>query len=322
MGRTVANDQDVIAAVIKAYGENSPRSLQSAAGILGASDIGFCRQKAVLMTRGVPQSDSSDISAAQMGIAIHDYLGEALAWGFPTWIVDRPSLRIGKVTARFPSGYEVSGTPDALDPDNNRVIDVKTKDGLEVVKRMGPSMSHRYQRHIYGMGAIDAGYLDPDWPMIVANLYIDRAGNDEPLLLEEEFDPTLTDEIDQWIGDVTYAVKTGEDASRDVPAPVCERICEFFTVCRGGALPDSVGGMPIEDDELLEAVLMYVQGRDMAKEGERLKKQANSLLRDINGIANVDGNRFQVRWTHVNSSTVEAYERAPYSRLDVRAVRG
>ena len=66
-----------LTAILKAYGESSDRTQQSEAGILGPSNLGFCRQQAVLMTRGVPQSDSTRILPAQIGTAIHSYLADA-----------------------------------------------------------------------------------------------------------------------------------------------------------------------------------------------------------------------------------------------------
>lgn len=302
----------LIAAAIKAYGQASARSIQSAQGIIGPSDLGFCRQKAALMTRGVEQSDSKSIAAAQVGTAVHTYVGGALRQFFPNWIVDDR-----KVKATFPSGVEVSGTPDIIAPDWNALIDTKTVDGFSWVRREGTSLNHRYQRHTYALGAIQEGLLDDSKPVLVGNLYIDRSGKEpEPLLIIEEFDPTLTDEIDSWIQDVIYAVKQNEDASRDIPAAVCEKICEYFTVCRGG-LETHEGGVVIEDHDTRAAIRMYVEGRDMAKEGEALKRAASNMLVGINGS---DG-EWQVRWVSVAPTTVQAFDKQGFDRLDVRKVR-
>ena len=43
----------LISSALKMYMDESPRSVQASEGILGPSDIGFCRQKAALMTKGV-----------------------------------------------------------------------------------------------------------------------------------------------------------------------------------------------------------------------------------------------------------------------------
>ena len=303
----------ILAATIKAFGENSERSQQSRDGIIGPSDLGFCRNKAALMIRGVEQSDSSNIAAAQVGTAVHSYVAEAFkTFGPKTWIVDNR-----KVTATFPSGVEVTGTPDLILPDYNAIIDVKTVDGFSWIKREGVSQNHKWQRHTYAMGAIAAGLLDDSKTVWVGNYFIDRSGKEpEPMFLIEEMDPTLTNEIDSWIGDVTYAVKNGEEAMRDIPAPVCERICSYFTECRGG-LPVNDGQDVIEDDDLKAAIRMYVEARDLEKDAGKMKREAQARLYGVNGT---DG-EWQVRWTHINPSTVDSFEKAAYERMDVRKIR-
>jgi len=307
----------LLAACIKAYGEGSERSMQSVEGRLGPSDIGFCRQKALLMLKGTDQSDSTSIAAAQVGTAIHAYVAEALRQFFPNWIVDAQ-----RVTAVLPSGVEISGTPDIIAPDYNAIIDVKTVDGFSWVRREGTSQNHKFQRHLYAIGAMQAGLLDSGKTVYVGNLYIDRSGKEEePYFVIEEFDITLTDEIDSWIGDVMYAAKNGEDASRDIPAPVCEKICSFYSECRGG-LPTLEGGESIEDADRVAALRLYIEARDLEKQAASDKRAAQAILYGTNGTADIDGTMFQIRWTHINASTVEAFEKAPYDRMDVRKVKG
>lgn len=302
----------VLAADIRDYGVNSPRSQQSRDGILGPSDLGFCRQKAVLTTRGVPDTDEQSIAAAQIGTAVHEYVAKAFKARHPEWIIDDH-----KVTATFPSGATISGTPDIVAPEWNAIIDVKTVDGFAWVKREGTSQNHKYQRHAYALGAIQEGLLDGNRPVYVGNLYIDRSGKEpEPYFLIEEFDPTLTDEIDSWIQDVIYAVKNGEDAQRDIPAAICERICSKFTACRG-ELETYEGGEFIEDPTLVSAIDMYVEARDLSKQADQMKKEAQTLLYGVNGRTE----HYQVRWVDVAPTTVESFEKVGYSRMDVRKVR-
>ena len=124
-----------------------------------------------------------------------------------------------------------------------------------------------------------------------------------------------------WLDDVIYAVQMQEDASRDIPAPICERICEFYTVCRGG-LPVEEGGEIIADEQRLAAIRMFDEGRSLEKMGAQMKKEAGAVLIDSNGIATIDGVRWQVRNTYVNPTTVQAFEKAGYNRLDVRKMKG
>lgn len=293
----------------------SPRTAQSREGILGPSDIGFCRQKAVLVTRQVQPTDEVSHWAAIVGTAIHNYVETAFKKSHPDWILG--SIDKVRVSATLPSGAVISGTPDIVIPSRNMVLDIKTVDGFEWTTRNGPSSSHKYQRHLYALGLIEAGILDGSKPVLVGNLYYDRSGKQKtPLLYVDEMDNALTEVIDSWIGDVIYAVRNGEDSARDVAAVVCQQICELFTACRG-SLPTSDTPEPITDEFLLSAIDMYVDGRDMEKKGSQMKKEASTLLKDVNGSSG----KHQVRWVQVNASFIEGYERAASSRLDVRKIK-
>ena len=306
--------QGLVSNALRSYMDGSSRSKQAADGILGPSDIGFCRQKASLMTRGIAATDSPPKWAAAVGTALHNYIEAAIKEAHPDWLVG--SIDGIRVTATLPSGAEISGHPDIVVKSANAVLDIKTVDGFQWVKREGTSLQHKYQRHLYAMGLIQAGILDGAKPVLVGNIYFDRSGKEpEPLVLVEDMDPTLTNEIDSWVQDVIYSVNHGEDASRDVPAAVCERICSHFTVCRGSL--ETQEGEFIDNPELLSAVDMYVQGRDMKKEGEAMQKAAQALLDGVNGSTGT----YQVRWVDVQPTTVESFEKAGYRRMDVRKVR-
>lgn len=304
-----------IDAALVAYMDNSPRSLQADEGRLGPSDIGFCRQKAALMVKGVEPTDSTPKWAAAVGTAVHNYVEAAIKEMFPDWLVG--SIDKVRVTATLPSGAEISGHPDVVIPSENTVLDIKTVDGFQWIKREGTSQNHKYQRHLYAMGLLQDGVLDKSKPVYVGNIYFDRSGKEPtPLVLVSEMDPTLTMEIDSWVGDVIYAVTHGEDASRDIPAAVCERICSHFTACRG-ALEIYEGGEPITDPELVAAVDMYTEARGMEKTAKQMKDEASARLAGVNGSTG----SWQVRWVEVQPTRVEAVERAGYSRLDIRKAR-
>lgn len=301
----------IIGTAIKAKSDTTPRTLQGHNGHVGPSDLGFCRQKVVLMSKGVPQSDSKSAWAANVGTAVHEWVGDALHTAFPTWVIETRRL-----TATFPNGSEVSGMPDVVIPEWNMVLDLKTVDGYEKIKRFGTSLNHRMQRHTYALGAIQAGLLDGSQTVYVGNAYLDRSGEErEPYVVVEEFDPGFTDEVSAWIDDVIYAVAHDEDASRDIAAPICERICEFYTVCRGG-LPMSEPSL-ITDDATKQAIRLYVEGRDLEKKARQMKDQAKTELVGVNGS---DG-EWTVRWTKKNGVEVPGYYREPSESLDVRRSR-
>ena len=306
--------QTLISDALRQHMDGSARSIQASDGILGPSDIGFCRNKAALMTKGVPATDTPPKWAAAVGTAIHNYVEAAIKEAHPDWLVG--SIDNVSVTATLPSGAEISGHPDIVVPSANAVLDIKTVDGFEWIKREGTSKQHKYQRHLYALGLIQSKLLDGNKPVLVGNIYFDRSGKQpDPLVIVEDMDPTLTDEIDSWIQDVIYAVKNNEDASRDVPAAVCERICAHFTACRGEL--ETYDGEFIEDPELLSAVDMYVQAREAKKEAEAMQKAAQAILNGVNGSTGT----YQVRWVDVQPTTVESFEKAGYRRMDIRKVR-
>jgi hypothetical protein len=97
---------------------------------------------------------------------------------------------------------------------------------------------------------------------------------------------------------------------------VCEKVCEFFTACRG-ALP-ARDGEPITDPSLVDAIHAYDEGRKLERRGAQMKRDAAAVLTGINGS---DG-QFQVRWVTIAGSEVPGYYRAESTRIDVRKVRG
>lgn len=312
--------KELLLHAVNEFHVNSSRTKQARSGILGPSDIGFCRQKAALVTKQTQPTDSPPtLWSAYVGTAIHAALEAAIKAAYPDWLCG--SIDNITTTATLPSGAKISGHPDLVVPSANAVLDIKTVDGFEWIRRSGTSQSHKYQRHLYALGLIQDGILDDTKPItkpvLVGNLYFDRSGKEaEPLVLVEDMDPLLTNEIDSWVTDVTYAVTHGEDASRDVAPAVCEKICEFFTVCRG-SLEVRDGQERITDPDLVNAIDMYVDGRDMEKRGLAMKKQAAAMLSGINGSTE----QYQIRWVHVNATTVPSSERSAYDRLDIVRAR-
>jgi hypothetical protein len=304
----------LIGAALRRADESRPRSAQKAAGILGPSDMGFCRERARLVAKGTAPSDVTNGWASMLGNVIGTMVEDAIADTFPDWILgNKQGIR---VTATLRNGAEISGTPDLIVPEWNAVLDIKTKDGFAMVKREPWSDSYRFQTWCYVRGAVEAGVLDGTAPLYQGLIFVDRSGKiADPYVVVQELDPQIEDEINLWVEDVIYALTHDEPASLDVAAPVCEQICEFFTVCRG-ALPMREADQ-ITDPAMVDAVRAYVEGRDMTKEGARLKEEATELLAGVNGTTG----EYDVRWVKVGSSFIPAREREGYLRLDVRKTR-
>jgi len=301
---------DMILEDLNATDSAAPRSQQARSGRLGPSDIGFCRQKAVLVTNQTPPTNTPPKYSAMWGTAIHNYTEAVLKQRHPTWLMG--SIDNTYVTATLPSGAKIGGHPDIVIPEWNMLLDIKTVDGFEWVRRNGTSDSHLYQRWLYVKGCIEAGILDASKTIYVGNLYFDRAGKESGYLNLDEWNLDLEGEIDAWITDVTYAVENGEDASRDIPASVCAQICEFFTVCRGN-LPVHEGQEFTDSVEIKSAIRMINDSKAMAAEAKRLARSARPYLIGFNGT---DG-EFQVRWVEIPSTFIEGHEREGYDRLDV-----
>jgi hypothetical protein len=296
----------IIATAMKAKSDTTPRTLQSRAGLIGPSDLGFCRNKAALMGRGIGQTDSKSTAPADIGTAIHHWVEDALRTAFPTWLIEE------RFSATFPCGAEVAGSADLAITEWNALLDIKTVDGFEKIKRFGPSLNHKMQRHTYALGAIQAGRLDDSQTVYVGNVYIDRSGVEPlPYVIYEEFDHAFTDEIDAWITDVIYAIQHDEAASQDIAAPICEKICEYYTACRGG-LPIAEPTL-ITDEETKNNIRLYIEGREMEKTGKKMKDEARVALADINGS---DG-EWTVRWTQKAGYDYAAGYRAPSQSIDI-----
>src|SRR3546814_1611319 len=85
----------------------------------------------------------------------------------------------------------------------------------------------------------------------VGNICIDRSGREPiPHAQVEPYDDMWIIKADQWLGDVLYAVRVGEEASKDRPIDFCRVACEYFSVCRTEALADrEEGGLISSEDE-------------------------------------------------------------------------
>ena len=170
MSSTLDLEQNIAALVdiaVRSGVENEPRTQQSRAGLIGPSDIGFCRYMAALTVKEVQPTDSTDPWAATIGVAIHNHIERFLEQAYgDTWLIEKQ-----KVTATLPrTGAQITGTPDLIIPEYNLVLDAKTVDGLRKVQHYGPSQSHQYQRHLLKIQ--NAPFLKCLMPHLVSYYYI------------------------------------------------------------------------------------------------------------------------------------------------------
>lgn len=263
-----------------------PRSIQSHEGVIGGSDIGWCAEQLRLKIVQAPRSNSPDSFAAMAGTWMH-------AGAFEYREEVRPELlHEQRLVAELPNGAKVPVTVDEIDPDEPSVGDLKTKDRLADIRKGRSTTQQRWQRHLSGLAAIQAG-LVPEQGLIVWNLWLDRSGHDKKPFVEQElFSRAVIAEITSYLDDVLYAVRNNEEAAKEQPRHKCAQWCEFYTLCRG----DEIESGPISNPILAELVDMYAQ----ASEDRRTAEEVMDALRA--DVENVTGrtSKSQITSTRVN----------------------
>lgn len=255
---------------LDSYSALRPRSMQAE---LGPSDIGHCRSKALWKISGIEATDAPTSRQALNGTALHTMYTEARKAFNPRLLLEQ------ELTITLPSGIVVLGHADEIDPDEPSVTDYKTvgdEADLAAQRRTGSTEGQRFQRHLYALGAIQAG-LVPEEGLIVRNWWADRAGYDKVGLVEQEpFDRDVVAAADAWLSDVLYAKEHGEELPREKPFGWCRDFCEFFAMCRTGTQHPDV---EITDPEMVQAARLLLDGRSEKQTGTRLETAAKRTLK-------------------------------------------
>lgn len=295
----------------------SDRSMQSKDYKVGVSDLGFCSEYTRRMLAGIPQEFESDALAAFIGTAIGDGVENAIRteWGERALIQSEVSLRLEADSGRV---YNLGGHPDIVDLENGLVIDIKTVNGLSFVKRNGPKQSQQFQRHGYAKALWEMGTWGersiPLEEIRVANIWFDRSGAEhEAWVHMENFSEQVVWEATEWLDEVVYAYLHEQEAKKEPSYEFCSVWCGHFADCRGGE--GNVSGL-LEDPDVLVAVDLVKEASRLEAQAKKLKAQANSALKGIEGSTG----EFTVKWVHVNGGDV-SYTRRPYERLDIRKIR-
>lgn len=285
---------------VYAHDAQRDRSQQSQTGQIGVSDIGTCRERARLTLLNTPHEPSASFSAI-VGTAWHTHM-EAVYATHPSGVVEQ------EVVVTLPSGQQLLGHIDFIDVLENSVTDWKTIDGRTPNK--GSADQQRYQRHLYALGAIQAGLVVEE-NLLVRNVFWDRsARNDMPVVVQEPYDPDVATHADYWFDDVRYALQHGEEASKDKWPDWCADFCPFFTACRG---EDTRTG-EVLDPALAEVALDYDAIREQHKTLTGTKEDLARQLRGRNGVGIV-GDRKVILGT-----TAQNRDEGASERLSVKVV--
>lgn len=293
---------------VQHHSNTSYRSSLSAKFHIGISDIGFCSEQVRRKLAEMPPEDGEpDHLAAFLGTAVGDYVERAVT-GLHPMVTRQPKVQ---VELKGDGGlYQVSGHPDLVF--RTGVLDIKSVDGLDLIRRRGPSFQQLVQRHCYTLGAFEAGLMDVErvedaW---TANCWVDRSGRTKEFHVQRDmFSWEIIEQAAQWLDEVVYAHKHNEVARKEPPRELCAVSCGYYSDCR--ALDTDVSGL-ITDPDHLTAVELYREGTVMESRGRQMKESAKNALAGVTGSTG----QFNVRWTWVNGGQV-AYERAGYSKLQI-----
>lgn len=308
-----------IYSAIQAYSGGDARSLQAKSWKVGVSDLGFCSERTKRMLKQEDPGDT-DMLTAFLGTAIGDHAERAIKqYAFPDAILQ---ARVELVLDGGSRTYRIPGHPDVIIP-GGILLDGKTSLGLSLPQRASGGVAdqqRRFQRHGYAKAAHEAGlFRVPLADVQVGNFYIDRSGEDKFILCHlEPYDPEVIDQMTEWLEEVVYDFTHDQEARKEPPREVCQVACGFFPTCR---LYDTDTAGLLTDEAVLGAIGQYQEGADLVKIGTRLKDQAKAALRDVEGFANVEGERFALRWMHVNETIVPETKRRAHDKIDLKRVK-
>jgi hypothetical protein len=299
---------------IDASMNESDRSKWAESNHLGVSDIGTCHEYVRRMLLGIPWVDEQDdFAAAFVGTAVGDHVERSMKAVFGQDVeIQR------KVTVHLRvRGYELDlpGTADIILTENG-LLDVKTKDGLGVVRRSGLTQQQVFQLVLYTAALIQEGVLElTDTGPKVGCAFVDRSGREpDPYVFGFRYTEALLEDAIAWIGDVIYAVENGETARKDPPRAWCFKCCPYASDCRGG--DTDVEGL-LDDPIFRDAVDVYNESGAIIRQAEKDKRSALSILDGISGSTGTH----TVRWIDIGESEIKPGIRRAYKRIDIRPIK-
>jgi hypothetical protein len=240
---------DAILGAVADWQNNSPRSQQSKARILGMSEMGGCREYIRATIAGEPKTPQEEIKwPAFVGTALGDSIEEIIGgMGFSTQ--EDAKLTLPR------TGITVMGHLDART--KGAIVDLKSKSELATVRREGPTFKEKAQISGYLVAKVQEGVLDEDATGHL--VYLDRSGRDSTThVWSTTYQNALLilDAVEERLLDVQHALATGTREDRngrlmtDEPRSWCESV-QCFTadteiVTRSGirAIGSLVGTSP------------------------------------------------------------------------------
>lgn len=233
------------------------------------------------------------------GALVGTLVGDALEHVFESELAFSRQV---EVTIRFEAlGLTVAGSADVVDTKDNWLGDLKSVDGLEEVKRMGPSLKYLIQISVYVFGLVQMGILREG--ATASLLYYDRSGTDKVFhvfTIDWDEIQAYVAVAEQRLTEVLAVIEAGSPEEmrwglRDEEPSFCHYIkCPFRMDCWGGS--EWVPSGTIDSEEGKRAVESYVQAREAAKAAEAWKKEARNNLRGFQGVSLTESGEWAVSW--------------------------
>lgn len=289
---------DMLLAAVVEHENDRPRNQQIQ---IGPSGLGSCREyirHVMVGTVGVPEQGwkSAAFMGTVIGEALEEIFGERLG-----------ALVQQLIRTKLPTtGLEVEGHGDAVFVNQNIVTDIKTVDGFEIVRYEGPKFEHLVQVSVYALGLVQMGYLKEGCSARL--VYVDRSGGERKFLAlpiswegilnfvalaEDRLRDVVTaqEELDKGNTEFIHALRDKQPSwcfSQKVQ-------CPFRFECWDGS--DWAPPGEITDEDQLQDVANYVEGRRMEKAGKEMRESARAALKGVTGMT-PDGTI--VSWTNEN----------------------
>jgi len=276
----------------RAWDEARPRSRQTDIGWSGMAD---CRSYLAYLMAGDWPTDVVDKWRAITGTVLHDRWWTDLR---RAWAAERG------IPASF--GVEVSyggikGHVDEIlwpsEPGGRwEVTDYKfpTLGSIRLWNDDDFLAEMFVQPHGYAAGVLDlpddyhpdggSGWLDPDACVVrLLGMPVDAKTMDDWDCRERPFSRDIADDALARLEAVrTSGLAPGDPELRDKPAYFCQKWCEFFTACRGGAEPKELE--LITDPELKAAVNAYGLAVELVAANEKVKKELRPVIDGLRGV--------------------------------------
>lgn len=280
---------------------------------LGISKLSGCARRAAYTLAGTPASDSPAVAegrAANHGTWIHEgllpHLADQVGGKYETDVV----ARIG--------GLEIMGRADLAT--DEELVDVKTVDGLDAVRRYGGYDEHWFQVLAYVLGKAQETGVRLRWAVLI---YVDRGSGETEVLVREVTDTALLAVIDR-VGEIHRYAADPDTAPRTTAALpggrhwrmrgpgggqggswACDE-CWWLGRCWPGAIPRVRGAQAniVRTDSAIEAALLaYLTASMSAGDAKTEQEFWRSVL--ANAPAGVYG-RLRLSWSRAGAIRVTA----------------